>query len=109
MTYTPGPWIAQRKQPDRKSIDPWRIISTHPSVGCAGCHICDVDGESDAMLIAAAPALLEACEIAMEACRMNLVMFQFKDEKALHAAFKACESAIAETAAMRSDTSKEES
>lgn len=102
MNNTPGPWIAQRCEPSRKSIDPWRIISTHPSVGCAGCHICDADGEADAMLIAAAPALLEACEIAMEACRINLVMY--KDKKALHTAYRACESAIAETSAMRSES-----
>lgn len=38
--------------------------------------------------------LIEACKMAITACRKNLAMYQYKDELALADAFQACKRAV---------------
>ena len=40
------------------------------------------------------PDMLEACKVAMEACRDNLKMYQYKNEPALLEAFNKCRAAV---------------
>jgi hypothetical protein len=54
--HTPGPWNARQINPHKYALDPHLITS-------GSMHICEVDGADDARLIAAAPELLQACEL----------------------------------------------
>ena len=69
MTYTPGPWTA------------FQDASLRHTVGTATGRICDMWGQdpafyteedaANARLIAAAPELLEACEVASQFFEQN--------------------------------------
>ncbi len=50
---------------------------------------------ANARLIAAAPDLLAACKVALDACQKNIAMWAYKDEPALLAAINALRPAIA--------------
>lgn len=58
MNHTPGPWIT-RYSDDAPSGEPLFSVDSQSNTVCAGAM------ESDARLIAAAPALLEALQLLM--------------------------------------------
>lgn len=89
MNYTPGPWhqypktvmVGNQRAYDVTANGNYVIVARDCTKG-------------DSMLIAAAPDLLEACEIALEACRKNLEWAAYKDEQILLEAFNKCRAAI---------------
>lgn len=93
MSHKPGPWKLHSYGDVRADNDQAQICDIRGS-GCT-----DAEVTANALLITAAPDLLAACKLAMEACRKNLAIFQYKDEPALHAAFTACYEAIELTSA----------
>lgn len=91
VVHTPGPWEVLRTNRNEPLIvtSEDRLEVCHLSHGTL---FRDID--ANARLIAAAPQLLAACQNAMAACRENLAKYAYKDEPALLAAFKDCESAV---------------
>lgn len=88
VSPTPGPWEIYAKtvfEGNERAYD----------VTAEGNHVVVASDctEGDARLIAAAKDLLEACELALEACRRNLEWAAYKDESLLAAANK-CQEAI---------------
>jgi hypothetical protein len=95
--YTPGPWKQYAPEIGGEVDQDYRTIQDE---GCepfrdGGMYLTGFVTEANARLIAAAPDLLEACERAVDACRDNLVAYQFKNEQALLTALQVCEAAIA--------------
>ncbi len=75
MKHTPGPWQYQPSMPE-EGVNCWWIFSQHVEMGVIG----SVDGpqskttEADAMLIAAAPDLLEALKDALAAAECSSIL-----------------------------------
>ena len=69
MSHTPGPWEATRLEPDGFLIRQygWEIRTPAWDVTTWIEHGAPIRKEEDAHLIAAAPDLLEACKIAVDA------------------------------------------
>lgn len=64
--HTPGPWVVAEHQKDTPGTENWPSLI----VQAGGHNICEIDlpdetDEANAHLIAAAPALLEACSGAL--------------------------------------------
>ena len=99
--HTPGPWMVLdfRGHPDGEWIAiASNVNSESPEViarirnEVSGKPLDDID-YSNAKLIAAAPALLEACEMAMAACKTNIESYE-RDGVTLLEAYHACRTAI---------------
>ena len=72
MTHTPGPWkeydCDTDGTPDRGQLagDIWGFGRDGKAAIVARAYYCEDDSEANARLIAAAPELLEACEVASQ-------------------------------------------
>jgi enoyl-CoA hydratase/carnithine racemase len=90
MSHIPGPW----RQGGTKEFSPIgkcrEIVADAGRIGLV-YGTTDEDCKANARLIALAPELLDACKLAIQACRENLRAYQYKDEIILHAAMLDCE------------------
>ena len=60
--------------------------------------------DKDLRVIALAPDMLRACNMAMDACRENLRAWQYKNEIVLHEAMKECERIIELASAQKAES-----
>ena len=84
MKHTPGPWEASQEWP-KNIADAWYVHDT-----THGIQIAEIYGSGNAHLIAAAPDLLEACELVADNVHSGSIGIEFSTwQKILAAIAKA--------------------
>ena len=77
--HTLGPWIVQSVKSDRHTLVYKRIIAGREAVAFAGVYD-GHDAEANARLIAAAPELLGAANMALDVMEISEVHFTMKSQ-----------------------------